>query len=37
MLAIKRNVEYTRQVIERFANDEDLKIIIVVDKAAHWF
>ncbi|HGO6854471.1 TPA: type I restriction endonuclease subunit R, partial [Legionella pneumophila] len=24
--------EYTRQVIERFANDEDLKIIIVVDK-----
>lgn len=24
--------EYTRQVIERFANDKDLKIIIVIDK-----
>lgn len=24
--------EYTKQVIERFANDDDLKIIIVVDK-----
>lgn len=24
--------EYTRQVIERFANDENLKIIIVIDK-----